>query len=419
MFLLHGWLCTPRGISGTVCLCCVLVLAAHPASGQTPTACQSAVLTLTEAADLLRVDAAEVERLAAQGKLPGRRIGLSWRFGCAALMAWLNGDGEPPRDEYVAPLTDPSLAAAFEPLAPLVPSESAAVTGAGKAPGQDQRTPQIQSTPPPGQTTPVGEAPEQREAEDVFLRGQRVLLRRGQVVADVGLFFSRTAEHQLASLDGGIALTTAEHDVLTTLLLGRVGIFNETELFASTTFHSQDLRRLLGSAVIGSSGRSGFGATHVGIRRTLFRETARRPDIVISVNGQIRNRDTPAALGGGVVLVKSVDPVVLFTTANYLGVLDRHVSTVGRPHSTSRVDVSMGYGLALNDTLAISMAVTGVFTDSARIDRAALRQPGRFSARLGLTAWLAKGLYIEPSVSFGLNGPGDSFAFGLTMPYTF
>ena len=39
--------------------------------------------------------------------------------------------------------------------------------------------------------------------------------------------------------------------------------------------------------------------------------------------------------------------------------------------------------------------------------------------QLGLTAWLAKGLYIEPSVAFDLNGPGDSVVFGLTLPYTF
>ncbi len=39
--------------------------------------------------------------------------------------------------------------------------------------------------------------------------------------------------------------------------------------------------------------------------------------------------------------------------------------------------------------------------------------------QFGLTSWLAKGLYIEPTVSFGLNGPGDSFALGVTVPYTF
>ena len=39
--------------------------------------------------------------------------------------------------------------------------------------------------------------------------------------------------------------------------------------------------------------------------------------------------------------------------------------------------------------------------------------------RFALTSWLAEGLYIEPSVSFGLSGPEDSFAFGVTIPYAF
>ena len=38
---------------------------------------------------------------------------------------------------------------------------------------------------------------------------------------------------------------------------------------------------------------------------------------------------------------------------------------------------------------------------------------------VGITSWLAKGLYIEPSVSLGLTGPGNSVAFGVTVPYTF
>lgn len=41
-----------------------------------------------------------------------------------------------------------------------------------------------------------------------------------------------------------------------------------------------------------------------------------------------------------------------------------------------------------------------------------------YSLQLGLTSWLTKGLYIEPTVSFSLNG-NDSVTFGLQIPYTF
>ncbi|HEX9727021.1 MAG TPA: hypothetical protein VGA37_00780, partial [Gemmatimonadales bacterium] len=72
-----------------------------------------------------------------------------------------------------------------------------------------------------------------------------------------------------------------------------------------------------------------------------------------------------------------------------------------------------------NDTVTMSMAVSGVFTGATTLDRSRTRQPDVFSGRLGVTSWLRKGLYIEPSVSFALNGPADSFAFAVTMPYAF
>ena len=45
--------------------------------------------------------------------------------------------------------------------------------------------------------------------------------------------------------------------------------------------------------------------------------------------------------------------------------------------------------------------------------------PETFSLRFALTAALAKRLYIEPSVTMGLSGPGQSFTFGVTLPYSF
>ena len=52
------------------------------------------VLTPAQAATLLQVDEDAVLALAAEGRLPGRRIGDEWRIGRAALVAWLAGDGD-------------------------------------------------------------------------------------------------------------------------------------------------------------------------------------------------------------------------------------------------------------------------------------------------------------------------------------
>jgi excisionase family DNA binding protein len=47
------------------------------------------VLTLSEAAELLRADESAIEQLAESGELPGRKLGEDWRFSREAVLAWL------------------------------------------------------------------------------------------------------------------------------------------------------------------------------------------------------------------------------------------------------------------------------------------------------------------------------------------
>jgi hypothetical protein len=52
------------------------------------------VLTLEEAAAMLRVPAGDLEAAAASEDVPGRRIGDEWRFARKALLAWLGDPAE-------------------------------------------------------------------------------------------------------------------------------------------------------------------------------------------------------------------------------------------------------------------------------------------------------------------------------------
>src|SRR3954466_16021980 len=52
------------------------------------------VLKLDEAADLLRADPKQMRKLAANGEVPGRKVGNEWRFSRAALLNWLSGNDE-------------------------------------------------------------------------------------------------------------------------------------------------------------------------------------------------------------------------------------------------------------------------------------------------------------------------------------
>jgi excisionase family DNA binding protein len=51
------------------------------------------VLTLQEAAALLRVEPGDVETAIEKGELPARRLGQQWRLSRTAVLAWLQGRG--------------------------------------------------------------------------------------------------------------------------------------------------------------------------------------------------------------------------------------------------------------------------------------------------------------------------------------
>jgi excisionase family DNA binding protein len=52
------------------------------------------VLTLADAAELLRIDEQTVAKAAERGELPGRKLGGEWRFARSAVLRWLAGAGE-------------------------------------------------------------------------------------------------------------------------------------------------------------------------------------------------------------------------------------------------------------------------------------------------------------------------------------
>ena len=270
------------------------------------------------------------------------------------------------------------------------------------------------------QDKPIGEAPEERDADDIFLRGQRVLLGAGDVVLDVGQFYSRGDTLQLAVVNDVLQLATQEVSVLTTTLVGRVGLWNETELYAGGSFHHLETRLVTGATDLAINERSLFGDGALGVRRTLLREAAGRPDVIASMDAVIPTDDDRGyALGTAVSVIKSIDPVVLFAGASYGHGFQRDRPDGTRLAPRNSFALSLGYGLALNDSVAISTAASGVFTRAVVFEDRPSGGTETFSIRFALTSALARGFYIEPSVTVGLSGPGQSFTMGVTMPIAF
>lgn len=53
------------------------------------------ILTIREVAELLKINEKTAYKLAAEGKLPGFRVGGAWQFKRSTINAWIDAQSEP------------------------------------------------------------------------------------------------------------------------------------------------------------------------------------------------------------------------------------------------------------------------------------------------------------------------------------
>lgn len=380
---------------------------------------EPATLTLPEAAALLRVDAAVVNRLAESRQIPARRIDTEWRFSRAALIAWLAGEWK------FRTLIDPaSVLAETAGDARQARSPAASATALGwqasaAVAGRGPANPAAETDARSDRAAPIGTAPAQRTANEVFLRDQRLLQEPREFTLDLGLLYARRDTPLLTQSNGQATLANAESQGFSTQIIARYGILKDTELFASTSYGHQRASLYAGADRLSRATRNEMGDVGVGLRHTLLHEGPGRPDVILSFDARIPTGETSKAIGAGVTLVKSLDPVVLFGTLGFRRTFSRDFADANRLEPRSRTDLTFGYAFALNDTLSLNTAFVSSFARAASFTNAQLRSSNVSSLQLGMTARVARGLYLQPSLSYRLTGPGSGFAFGINIPVTF
>ena len=366
------------------------------------------ILTLSEAAALLRIEPATVVRLAQARKIPARQIEAEWRFSRSALVAWLAGDWT--IRTLVEPATTPW------PSGPVLTTQAgAAIVGRGMLVDAVQAT----DATPTAASPSLGVGPGQRTANDMFLRDQQVLLAPNEMTLDIGLLYARRDRHLLTQSNGGAALANAESEAFSTQLTARYNLHSDTEFFASTSFLRQQASVYAGDERLNRAARAEMGDIGVGVRHTLLREGAGRPDVIVSLDARIPTGVTSRAIGTALTLVKSLDPVVLFGTLGYRHTFSRGFADVLRLEPRHRVDLTLGYAFALNDTLSLNTAIASTFNRGVTINTTQLRPVTTTALQLGMTVRVARGLYLQPSMSYRLSGPGSGFSLGLNVPITF
>lgn len=367
------------------------------------------VLTEAEAAQLLRLERGTLIDLAMSGQIPGRRVGDDWRFSRAALLGWLTG--------YQMGQSASGFAqTSTTQVEPPQPSSTLALDRSRKSSSDEQPAQQIAAQ---EQAPSIGSAPESRSASEVFLRDQQILLDPKELVVDFGLFYAKDDQLILGTDGSAPVLGMIETDRLGGVVVARYSIGHDTEIFANTSYQDRRVAIIANGRPFSRETQRDFGDFGLGARHTLIHETVNLPDIILTVEGSVPTGDSSPTLGGGLTFVKSFDPSVLYGSINYRHIFSREFADVTKLQARDRLDLELGYAFALNDSVIVNSAVSGTFNSETAFDNAFIRQNEIFTLRTGLTARISRNLFVQPSVSYQLNGVGNAVTFGLNFPYSF
>lgn len=290
----------------------------------------------------------------------------------------------------------------------------------------------------------VAEGSRQEEAEDVqrqldtFLRRQKVLFKRGQLELEFGLTYAqdttvstcltpeqdrvfcpsgseRVPRRSTRSVDTSLSLSYGIADDLALSLTLPYG-YNEFE--ADFTPFADDT-----APQVNHNDHFGVGDVGGSLRYTAWHEKGSIPGITLNLNAKSTTGDDRKRLGtgfwnvgGGISLVKTIDPVVFFGSVGYTAALEE-----ARIDPGDQVSYSFGGGFSLNDRVSVSTSVSGSAVLRTEVNGSEI--PGSAqdinSLQFSSTIKLSKALFVEPFVAFGLTKEAGDFAVGINVPYRF
>ncbi len=366
---------------------------------------------------MLRVRPDAILELAQAQRIPARRIGDAWRFSRAALLEWLKA----------GPVTGAPTAAADPPghldRSQALAAELSALSARGAATLATTRLAQAAPEPRPGAAgaaplPTIGERPTAPTAEEIALRDQRELLKRGALTVDLGVSYSTSEqtffpfirqERRTAGVNAAIRYGL-RNELQATLRLPALSSRSKT--FALSTSGGTTSQSVASDETIGDAS--------VSLRGVALREAVGRPNIIWNVDAVLPSGPGDRGVGGGLVLSKSYDPAVIFAGFSVLRGLALDGSDARRSLPRHTFGLSMGYTYAVNDALALSSVFAGNYRNTPSPVDGSLGQPReRYQLQFGLTWLLARGLFMEPAVAMRLGGESPDLTLSLNVAYTF
>jgi hypothetical protein len=293
---------------------------------------------------------------------------------------------------------------------------------AGVAPGsaaEPQLLAQAPAATPGGAPPTVGERPAAPTAEEIALRDQRVLLKRGAATIDLGMAYAHSEQTPLPGL-----IRVEQRSLGATASL-RYGLLNDVQFTVrvprvwrrTSTFVDASIATTSSPSIARDSFTADASVSLLGV---VLHEAAGRPNVILSLDGVVPTGPGDRGVGGGVVLSKSYDPAVIFAGLSFLNGVDIDPTDSRRSLAKRNLGMNLGYTYALNDSLALSTLFSGTYRNTVSPDGASIPPPHeRYQLQLGMTWMIARGFFAEPAVAMRLGGATADLTLSLNVAYSF
>lgn len=295
-------------------------------------------------------------------------------------------------------------------------------TGAATAPVPPQPPPD----PGPSQAS-IGRKPDDVEdIRTIFLRQSSVLLEPGEKEIEIGADY--------LGKQASLTVLNAKFRQFQIPVSFRFGLLERLEGSLSMPFtHAEQEFSFAGEST--REQETGLGDGSLGLNYDLLDETAVRPGMVVLGSLRAPTGGTPDdsgistgsghwAASLGVQFIKTVDPIVLFWGVRYAHEFAATHFFNDRIYDVQpgeAVEYNFGFGFAVNDKIALSAQVTGGYQWETEADDqevpGSAREP--VSLRTALTYGINSRMFLEPSVTIGLNDDTPDFSIGLAASRRF
>jgi hypothetical protein len=278
-------------------------------------------------------------------------------------------------------------------------------------------------------------AEETQRLTELFLRNQSVFIRKGELMVELNTFYNRNSRTSIEPLLGGVLVSQNTRRFIDNTIIARYGLLTdglEVDVIVPAFIHAEQ-QSDIGVLRTGVE-QDGVGDISAALRYQVWYERGARPALVVDIDGKSRTGGSGLTgtgtwnAGGGITLLKSIDPVVFFGRLGYTYNFASHSRDLGNMY-----EARLGMGFSLNDKVSFNIQFSYANVEPSQVSGTLIggvanpalgplfvttRRAEVMNLLFTTTVIVTKKFSIEPI--FGVPLTDQSFTIvGIRIPYRF